>query len=68
MIKQRLLIGDSSVLEHRASDQKITEPSILELTMRRYVLGSDTLRLLGPSSLPVVVAQPDERLANKTSK
>jgi len=37
---------------------------------RRYVLGKDTFMLfpiLEPSSLPVVVAQPDKRFANKTA-
>ena len=38
--------------------------------MHRCVLGKGTLRLfpIGPSNLPVVVIQPDERLAKRTKK
>ena len=48
----------------------LTPGSILVLAMRRCVLGKDTLRLspLGPSNPPVVVVQPDKRLANRTKK
>ena len=44
--------------------------AILELAMRRSVLGKNTLRLfpLRPSSLPVMVAQLDKRLQKKTKK
>ena len=44
--------------------------SILELAVRRYAHQKVTLSLFlfGPSSLPVVVAQLDERLANRTKK
>ena len=40
----------------------------LELSVSRYVLEKDTLRLfpIGATHLPVVEAQPDKRHANKT--
>ena len=43
---------------------------ISELAIRRCVLGKESLRLfpIGPSNLPVVVAQPDEIPANKALK
>ena len=51
-------------------ERSLTPGSILELAMRCCVLGKDTLCLfpLGPSSLPVVEAQPYERPTNKTQK
>ena len=44
--------------------------SVPELTMHRCVHEKDTLRtfLIGLSSLPIVVAQPDEKLVNRTFK
>ena len=49
-------------------ERLLTPGSIPKLAMRRFVLGKDSLRFfrLGPSTLPVMVAQPDERLANRT--
>ena len=65
-------------IEHPASDQKVSGHFprtqrrvpilIIEMGMRLSILGKDTLRFfftLGPSSLPTVVPQPDERLANR---
>ena len=48
----------------------LTPGLILELAMRRCVLGKTLYAYspLGTSSLPDVVAQLDERLANKTPK
>ena len=44
--------------------------SILELAMRRCVIGKDTSLLFpnGAKQSPVVVAQPDERLETRTQK
>ena len=49
----------------------LTPGSILELAMRRCVLGKDTFYTyfpLRPSSLPVAAAQHDAKLANRTPK
>ena len=61
--------GDSSVVERRVSDRKVADPgSIPELGRHRCVNGKNPLRFfpLWSSSLPVVEARPDERLANRT--
>ena len=66
------LIKKLAILAKRqVSDRKVANPwSIPELAMHR-VRGKDTLCVFPievdrPSSLPVVVAQPDEKLANRT--
>ena len=46
-------------------ERLLTLGSILNLAMRRCVFGKDTYFTLGPSSLPLVVAQLDKRLANR---
>ena len=51
--------------------EKLLAPgSIPKLATGNCVLGKDTLFIfpLGRSSLPVVVAKPDERLANSIKK
>ena len=63
--------GDSSVLEHQASDRKVAYHWFNSRTGNASLWPrKDTLRIfpLGPSSLPFVVGQFDERLANKTQK
>ena len=51
-------------------ERLLTPGSILELAMRRCVIGKNIYAYfpLGSSSLPVVVTQPDERLANRIQK
>ena len=54
-----------------AIERLLTPGSIPKLAMRRCVLGKGTLGLFPPwrrSGLPVVVAQPDERLAKAELK
>ena len=49
-------------------ERLLTPGSIPALAMPRRVVGKDILRLIptGSSSLPVAVARPDKRLANRT--
>ena len=63
--------GDSSGVDHQASDRKVVGLWFdFRTEIRRCVCGKDTLCLfpLGTSSLLIVVAQPDEKLANRTQK
>ena len=57
----------NSVGRRRISDPKLLTPGLIpKLALRQFVLEKDTLHLL--SSLPVVVAQSDERLTNRATK
>ena len=70
-MKTEFSSGNSSVVTRRDSDRKATDPgSTSAFAMRRRVLGEDILRQISTraSSLAVVVAQPDKRLAKRTQK
>ena len=62
------------MVERRASEGKIVDPgSIFDLVMRRWALWKDTLFIFSIGAeqsihCPTVVAQPDERLVNRTKK
>ena len=64
--------GDSSVVERRVSDRKVADSRFdsragkAQLCPKKIHLTYISHR--GPSSLPFVVAQPDERIANRTQK
>jgi len=62
--------GVSQLVGRRASNRKVAKPrSNSDAIARRCVVGKDTLLFstLEPRSLPVVVAQADERHANRTA-
>jgi len=65
--------GVTQLEERRVSIRKVAKPRFdfrCGRVAHRCVLGIDTFKMLffilGPSNLPVVVAQPDEKHANRT--
>ena len=54
----------------RASDRKVVDPRFDSRTgnVSLYPRERHFTLVLGPSSLPVVVAQPDKRLASRTQR
>jgi len=61
----------AQLVEHQASNRKVAKPwydfqcdSASLCSWERHLM---LFLTLGPSSLPIVVAQPDERHANRTA-
>jgi len=61
----------AQLVEHRASNWKIAKPwfdsRCGSASLCPWETHSILFPILGPSSLPVVVVQPDERQANRTA-
>jgi len=56
-------VGAAQLVERRASNRKVANfDSTPDAATRRVSLRKTRTAIMGPSSLPVVMAQPDKRL------